>query len=323
MGVPVYQVNIGKFPGIKDIQTVKEVIKAGNFDIIHTHLIHGDLYGAIVKKWLLPSMRLVSTKHGYEEWYNNAYGFDPAYRKKNLYWRICRFSEKQVNASFAISDGLRRFFVESGISSDTKLSRIHYGFDMSDHKTQAPVGRVGNPQFVLAGRLVGFKGHRYALEAMKKLTVTYPKAHLWILGIGELEKELKNKVNELGLDKNVDFMGFKENVGAYMQASDVVMIPSIAEGFGVVYLEAIQSSKRIAAFNVPAGNEILDHRYHKLLAQPFDIDEMVENIEWMLSNEKDMEQLLVANRERLLQYFTIDRMVAEIKDFYQTVMRRA
>ncbi len=324
IGVEVHQVNIGRFPGFSDVRQVKSVIKSGNYDIVHTHLIHADFYGALVKKFFLRSLKLVSTKHGFEEKYNNEYGFDPTKVRKNLYYRINRFSENQCNQSFSISDGLRDLFVESGISQGNKMSRIHYGFEMPDTRFEnEPEEKKSYPQFVLAGRLVGFKGHRYAFRVLAKMKGDYPDLSLWVLGIGELEDELKQMAKDFEIDDNVHFLGYKTNVLEYMEAADVVLIPSIAEGFGVVFLEAINTLKPIAAFDVSAGNEIFSDGYKKLLAQPFNVDQMVENIEYILQHKEELDRLTTENKQRLTNYFTIDRMVSEIAAFYNQVIQGA
>lgn len=324
MAVEVFQVNIGKFPGIKDIQQVKNVIKSGNYDVVHTHLVHADLYGALVKRFYLKKVKLVSTKHGFEESYNNEHGFDPSHIKKNLYFRINRFSEKQCNRSFSISDGLKNLFVTSGMSQAYKMSRIHYGFKMPETQIEnEPDEKKSFPQFVLAGRLVGFKGHRYAFRALADMKNKYPNLSLWVLGIGELESELRRMAKDLNLEDNIRFLGYKSNVLEYMEAADVVLIPSIAEGFGVVFLEAINTLKPIAAFDVPAGNEIFCEGYKKLLAKPFDTGHMVKNIEYILSHKEELETLTQENKKRLTEYFTIDRMVNEIVSFYKQVIQES
>ncbi len=322
MGVEVFQVDIGKYPGVRDLIAVKNVIKRGNYDVVHTHLIHADLYGALVKFLFLRKIRLVSTKHGFEEKYNDEFGFDPSHIRKNLYYRINRFAERQCNQSFSISDGLKNLFVKSGMSTPDKMSRIHYGFRMPEIKVEnEPEEKPSYPQFVLAGRLVGFKGHRYAFRTMAKIKEKYPDSSLWILGIGELEEELKDMAKELDIERNIHFLGYKTNVLEYMEASHVVLIPSIAEGFGVVFLEAINALRPIAAFDVPAGNEIFAEGYKKLLANPFDVDEYVKNIEWILEHPDEMAQLTKDNKDRLTSYFTIDRMISEIVGFYKNVIR--
>lgn len=324
LGVKVYQVKITNIPRPSQFLQIKSVIKKGEYDLVHTHLIHADLYGAVVKKFLLPKMKLVSTKHGYEEDYNNRFGFDPAYKRKDLYWRINKFSESVANKSFAISDGLRNLFVETGISNAKKLKRIHYGFEMKDFipDPKRDNYRFAEQQLVIAGRLVGFKGHRYALESLTILKKDYPDIKLLVIGVGELEKELKAYTTKLGLVDNVVFLGFSDQVQNFMYHSDVVLIPSIAEGFGVVFLEAINQNTPIAAFDVPAGNEVLPKEYHEFLAKPFDVQEYARKIKLMLEEPHKLDVAIKSAEERMLSYFKLDRMVSEMIGFYQEVIEK-
>lgn len=324
LGVKVYQVKITNIPRPSQFLQIKSVIKKGEYDLVHTHLIHADLYGAVVKKFLLPKMKLVSTKHGYEEDYNNRFGFDPAYKRKDLYWRINKFSESVANKSFAISDGLGNLFVETGISNAKKLKRIHYGFEMKDFipDPKRDNYRFAEQQLVIAGRLVGFKGHRYALESLTILKKDYPDIKLLVIGVGELEEELKAYTTKLGLVDNVVFLGFSDQVQNFMYHSDVVLIPSIAEGFGVVFLEAINQNTPIAAFDVPAGNEVLPKEYHEFLAKPFDVQEYVGKIKLMLEEPHKLDVAIKSAEERMLSYFKLDRMVSEMIGFYQEVIEK-
>jgi glycosyltransferase involved in cell wall biosynthesis len=322
MGCPVHQVKITKIPLPAQFFKIKKVIKNGNYDIVHTHLIHADFYGAVVKKFLLPKLKLVSTKHGYEEGYNNRYGFNPDYKRKDLYWKMNKFSESVVDKSFAISDGLRNFFIDTQISKSHKLDRIHYGFEMKSHQVNlnSEKFRFSENQLVLAGRLVGFKGHRYALEALKILKIDFPDILLLIIGIGELEQELKDLASNLGVSENIKFLGYSSEVENFMYHSDIVLIPSIAEGFGVVFLEAINQRKPIAAFDVPAGNEILPKSYKKYLSAPFDTQQYAGVIKTILKNPKEMEQPILDAEERLLSYFKLERMIYEIHLFYKNIL---
>ena len=74
----------------------------------------------------------------------------------------------------------------------------------------------------------------------------------------------------LGIQDNVVFVGFKTNVHDYLRDSDVMILPSVVEGFGLVILEALCNRKPVVAFDVPAMNEILKHGSTGLLAPPFE-----------------------------------------------------
>ena len=144
------------------------------------------------------------------------------------------------------------------------MKLIHYGFDMADHhnlKNDKGEFRRSSKQIFMAGRLVGFKGHRLLLEVMPQVVEQFGSdVKLLIAGTGELKADLKKQVSRLGIEEHIEFLGYSKDVGAYMANSDVIMVPSISEGFGVVFLEAFSAKTPVIAWDVPAGNELMEHQ---------------------------------------------------------------
>lgn len=88
------------------------------------------------------------------------------------------------------------------------------------------------------GRFTNQKNHTFLVEIFNEFYKKDKNARLLLIGIGELEEEIKKKVEELGLSKKVIFAGFKSNVNEYMQAMDIFLLPSLYEGLPVVGVEA-------------------------------------------------------------------------------------
>jgi hypothetical protein len=88
MHVPVHQVNIGRVPGFSDIRAVGKIIREGHYDIVHSHLIHADLYAAVCKILFRTTAKFVSTKHGYDNAYAARYGFDTRFVKSHSPYRM-------------------------------------------------------------------------------------------------------------------------------------------------------------------------------------------------------------------------------------------
>jgi glycosyltransferase involved in cell wall biosynthesis len=323
-GIAVHKIEVNNYPTFKALRQIRTLIENSNFDMVHTHLIHADFYLSLTKMLFGRNFKLVSTKHGYEEGYNNDFGFDPKFKKRDLYHWVCKFSENFINRSYAISDGLRSFFVATGIAKENKIDRIHYGFDFSavtyDKSNQY---RWSNKQLVIIGRLVKFKGHRYAFEALSILMNEHPDIKLIVVGSGSLEKELQELAALLNLSEQVIFVGYKSNIHDYMNNSDVVLIPSIAEGFGVVFLEGFNNQKPIVAFDVPAANEIIENGKSGILVKPYNIEKYAENISTLLKNPALAEDIANNGYNRLKEYFNLARMTEETKVFYQKVLHES
>lgn len=88
------------------------------------------------------------------------------------------------------------------------------------------------------GAFLPVKNHSYLIDIFKEVYKKNNQAILILVGYGELEEEIKNKVNKLNLDKAVMFMGFRDDVYELMQVFDVFILPSLFEGLPLVGIEA-------------------------------------------------------------------------------------
>lgn len=323
IGLKTYEVNVGRVPALSVLWEIKRIANNGGFDIVHTHLIHADFHLALIKQFFGLKPALVSTKHGYDNNFTSKYGFDASKQKLTPYFLISRWAEKRMKSSFTISHGLRDFFVDTGLSSISKMRLIHYGFDLPEHfelKGESKY-RLAPKQIIVAGRLVAFKGHRYLIEAMDQLKQHFgDEVKLLIAGTGPLEDELRGKVNSLGLIDSVVFLGYSKSVGAYMANSDVVAIPSVSEGFGVVFLEAFAAKTPIVSWDVPAGNELMDHRQTGYLVRPYDVNALVDQLIEILNGLDRQGQITHRAYERLKGYLNSDRMIKETVEFYENAL---
>lgn len=88
------------------------------------------------------------------------------------------------------------------------------------------------------GRMAYAKNHAFLLSLFADLLKTHPDAVLLLVGTGEKEEELKQKVQTLGIASSVRFLGSRSDVSALYQAMDVFLLPSLFEGIPVVGVEA-------------------------------------------------------------------------------------
>lgn len=88
------------------------------------------------------------------------------------------------------------------------------------------------------GRFVTQKNHSFLIDVFYKCYEQNNNYKLLLVGTGELEELIKEKVRSLGIENNVIFAGFQSNVSDYMQAMDLFVFPSLFEGLGLVLVEA-------------------------------------------------------------------------------------
>ncbi len=308
---------------LKCLAFIAKIYKKGAFDLVHAHLIHADLWCALLKKTNRIKVPLVSTKHGYDEAYISKHGFSAEKLTKNRYYRLCKFSEKYINRSFAVSEGLRQLFINAGFSTADKIETIHHGFDLPEiDRTPNANFRFAQQQLVVLGRIIPFKGHQLLFNALPQVKAEFPDFKLIILGHGDADliQQLEQFCTVNGLNENVVFKGYQNNIYDYLANSDIMVVPSIAEGFGLIFLEALNAKIPIIGFDVPATNEVLLHQKTGILVPPYNTDHLAQSIIELLKNEQLRANYADAGYARLHNYFSLDRMITATLAFYQRAL---
>jgi glycosyltransferase involved in cell wall biosynthesis len=317
--IVVHQLNVESDFSFKLYKKNADIIKSEGYDIIHSHLIRTDFIMSVVKALFLKKMFLISSAHGFENDYQIKHGFNYISDPLNKFILISKFSHIFINHNIAMSNGIKNLFVSHGILKNEKMDVIHHGF-IFENVTYYPnpgLYRKSKYQILIVGRLVGFKGHEFVFRIMPDLINRYGNdISLVILGHGILEHELKSRVEEMGIAGHVHFIGFSTKVHDYIKNSDVVAIPSKSEGFCVVIMEAFYSGCPIVAFDVPAINESVHHLETGLLAPPYDVNVLRDNIITLMENKDLATKIRSQAKQYLNSYLTVDRMVNETNELY-------
>ncbi len=320
-GIKVHYIETESRLNFSLLKDINAIIKSNNYDFVNTHLIYGEVWLALIKIFFNRKVRILSTRHGYNAAFTDQYGFDPDKRVYNPFYLLTRFAGMFSEGSIAVSQALKDFYIGQKICKEGKVDVVHHSFDFNfDVSSSNSSIKKAKHQLVIVGRLIAFKGHRYLFSAIGKLVKKYPDIQLFVVGSGEIEQELKQQVQDLKLEKNIIFEGFKKNVLEYMAASDIVMIPSTSEGFGIVFLEAFAAKTPVIAFDVSASNEIIIDEETGLLVTPYDVDEMAQKIDELLSNPSKRKVLSEKAYQRLNTHFKPERMVDETIAFYRKML---
>lgn len=302
------------------LKEIKKIVLENKIDLIHSHLIHADFWIAMFKAFVDPKIKYVSTKHGYHEKHLFTRGFSPKIRKLSLYKNVALLAEKFTSQSFTISHGLYDLYTNSGICKQEKTRVIHYGFDFKSCTWAENKRRFSSSQIVVVGRLVPYKGHQFVIDAVDILKEKHPDILLVVVGDGWFKDILKEIVAKKNLDKHIIFAGYQKNVTEYLLDSDIMIISSIAEGFGIVLLEGFSAEIPVISFDVPAPNEIIEHGKTGLLALPKSVEDLAYHIDKLLSDRDKGKELAKEAKAKLLSYFNLDRMVNETIDFYKETL---
>ena len=181
-------------------------------DVVHTHLVHADVFGGIAAK--LRGTRLVSTKHNDDPFRAGVF----RYVERGL----ARASDRIVT----ITDSLRRFTVERVGVPAAKVETIHYGLDDLPEPwgDNAPDDVPGDARVLLStARLVPQKGIDQAVRALPQLP---DDLVLVVLGEGPERPALERLAGELGVSDRLFLPGRVPDVAAWLRRATVYVHPA-------------------------------------------------------------------------------------------------
>ena len=253
-------------------------------DIVHTHLVHADVYGA------LGTRRLVSTKHN-----------DDPFRA-GVFRYVERALARRASRIITITQALARFQIERVGLPAEKIEVIHYGLD------EVPAAWGTNPPdpvppdarvLLCVCRLEQQKGVDVAIRALRDI----PDAHLVVLGEGPARGELEQLAREL--DVPVYLPGRVPDVAAWLGRASLLVHPARWEGFGLALLEAMLASLPVVATRVSSIPEIVQDGETGLLVPPDDPTSLAAAVNRVLSDPAGYGE---RGRERALDEFSVAKM---------------
>ncbi|MBP3657000.1 MAG: glycosyltransferase [Clostridia bacterium] len=218
----------GRLMYLAAIGTAKRLHAEKPFDLVHAHMLPRDGHAGLLVARAL-GIPVALTVHG-----TDIFGyFKPGERPWRRNVRIAR----RVDALMAVSSLLL-----SRVAPYRGRKRLSLVVPNGVDLSLVPRTTQNRPRAVISvGTLKARKCMDRTLEAFARLAGEYPDATLTIVGIGEMEQQLRDRIAELGLGGRVELTGWLSHgqVIERMAQSDLFVLPSWGEGYGIVYIEAM------------------------------------------------------------------------------------
>ncbi len=306
----------------KVISSLAEYLQQGKFDIVHTHGVRANLVGRLAAK-RAGLKAVVTTVHSVLE-------FD--YPRKLDLW-INKVSERltvrYTKQFIAVSEDIAKYIVEKYRVSKRKVSVVHNGLELSKYLS-ADGGRVRkefgltDDHLVLSviSRLHPVKGHTIMFYALQHVIKAYNFVRLLVVGSGPEKENLEKIVDELGLAKYVIFTGFRRDIPDVLSATDILVQPSISEGFGLTVIEGMAMNRPVIASAVGGIPEIIKDRFNGLLVTPGDPIALSDAIISLVELPGRTAELVKAGRETVLRSFTAEKMARNTEQVYAKLVSR-
>jgi glycosyltransferase involved in cell wall biosynthesis len=279
-------------------------------DVVHTHLLKADALGALAVPRHTP---LVASKHN-----------DERALLRTSVGLAHGLLSRRADRIIALSDHVARFVAEHGRVAAERIRRVYYGVDAETLQPSRPRADLRAdlglgedvPLLVCVGRIAPQKDHPTLLAAMALLP---PEVVLLVVGgdpFGDALERLGEQVREQGLEGRVRLLGIRHDVPDLLGAADLFVLPSLWEGLGLVFLEAMAARLPVVASNVSAIPEVVEDGVSGWLVPPGEPGLLAEALSDGLAHPDDRLARGVAGHMRLLERFALPRMVDETLEVY-------
>ena len=297
-----------------EIIKVKKLINIFSPNIIHTHLRIAQLVIYILSKVNLNCI-VVSTVHGFSD--------------NNQFHRFRKYTTEKILKNFDglifVSNFIYEYYLNNKLIQKKKIFKIvpnGYALEKNNYFIERKSVIRDSLNIILPGRLTELKGHKYAIECIEILNRKKINVNLDIYGVGAYESRIYNIIHKCKLENIVHLKGFSDNILFTMKDYDIVLIPSLFESFGMVFLDAFSSNVPVVAFDLPAGNEIIMHGYNGRLAKPYSPKSLAEEIEFLANNKEVKLEIVLNAKKDLIENYNIEKMVKSYNEFYNQVLNK-
>ncbi|MEP7067388.1 MAG: glycosyltransferase [Gemmatimonadota bacterium] len=255
LGATLHYLRYGREHLAKFRKDFRNLLAAGHYDAIHDHADYAGGLHLLLGVGRLPAARVVHVHNPFA-----TFGDAPAKRLARLIGRaaVKRLATTVAGTSMRI---LRDYDLAPDVNTDQRRVALHCGFDLAPYTEDAFEARAAirtefewDPSaklLLFVGRLESHfnqKNPRFALETAREAISRDPSVRALLVGSGDDAREqIERELTEQGLASAIRLPGIRFDVPRLMLASDLLLFPSIAEGLGMVVVEAQAAGLRVIA----------------------------------------------------------------------------
>ena len=300
------------------VTRLSHLLRSLGCDILHTHLPRDYFLAAVAT--LGTTVVNVGTRH-------QLYPLSHAFLKRPFLKRFSGF--------IAVSEAVRKGLLQAGVVSAEQLSVVHHGLELPLETTldRAVAGRlrlltgaIGDVQLIgLVGRLCPSKGMETVIEAMIGLKDRWPR--LKVVMVGEespgsgYRAYLQDKIDRLGLGGRVVLAGYVEQAGELSGFFDIQVVPSAAEPFGLVTLEAMASGVPVVVTAAGGSPEIIRDGVEGFLFAPGDAAALARKLDCLLDSPGLCRAMGQLGRQRVVEVFSREEMLDRTEAVYRRALK--
>ena len=261
-------------------------------------------------------------RHRWVPWFYRQHYVD--WMKRYAYYSFVNFTERKalrkLKALIANSDATgatiaRRYGIDTA-----KMETIYIQPDLKPAQLDPDTEelRLKRKKLLFVGGNIQRKGLPLVLEAMQSLIIKHPEIQLDILGKNQNLGRMEQLAGKMGVKEYVNFKGWvpPEEIAKQYRDASIFLMPSLMEGYGLVYLEAMAQGLPVVAGDVGGTRELVRHLENGLLVDPQDSMSLQKSISTLLT-DKDSRARVIEGGYRTVAGLDINQMVDQTLAFYE------
>ncbi|MGA8940688.1 MAG: N-acetyl-alpha-D-glucosaminyl L-malate synthase BshA [Acidobacteriaceae bacterium] len=298
-----------------------EVAEFHSLDLLHVHYAIPHSVSALLARQMLAArgrhLPFITTLHGTDI---TLVGLDRSYLP------ITRFGIDESDGVTAISEHLRERTRENlGITRDIEVIRNFVNCDFYTRNPELVAQqrpRFAKPGESLLVHLSNFRPVKRVLDVIETFTRVSRAlpARLLLIGDGPDRSAAEFLAMRLGIADRVDFVGKQENVNELLALSDLMLMPSEMESFGLAALEAMACRVPAVATRVGGVPELIEDGVNGLLFDVGDVDGMTAGAISILSDPALLERMSTAARRTAQDHFCASRIIPLYERYYERIV---
>jgi len=291
------------------VSKLVEIIKSYGLDIVQAHYAVPNAMSAyLAKKICHESVKMVTTLHGTDSY---LVGRHPSYKE------VTQFSMQQSDALTAVSEYLKqRTMAEFEISKEIKVIP-----NFVDPERFRPIKRDQKRKIICHSS--NFRSIKRIPDIIKAFSIISEETDctLSLIGDGPERPGAEKIAKDLGIWDNIEFLGNVSEVQEILGKSDLFLLPSEDESFGLAALEAMSCEVPVVASNVGGLKELISHGADGYLAKVGDVEALAQYSLKILRDSKLQERLGRNARQKVLENYTPNKIVPTYEDVYKEILR--
>ena len=306
-------------PGIKNLVFLKRFVNEKGISLIMAYHESSDFYGLALS--VLCNIPVISSRR------------DMSFKTKSHHQFAYRLGGRYFDSVIAVSNAVKQEVVRRRWFSEEKVHTIYNAIDPADygngHGSAVLKKELGiHPESPIVGMVANIrevKGHLYLLQAASIIHRQNQNAQFLMIGY-DMKKSaftiagLRQQGEEMGISKNLHFLGGREDVADLISIFDVAILTSLSEGFSNVILEYMASAKPVVATEVGGNPEIVVHGETGLLVPPADSKALASAILSILEDKEAALRLGTAGRKRVEERFSLNIMLRNYENQFDQVL---